>query len=368
MDPTFAYSFPAISGIQAKREYYVSMVPLRLVPKVFSFNEEDDVPPDLRAQRVLNKGRLPEMTRYLLDNRESYVFSALTASIDGKVQFQSLVAGNAEARRIGVLQVDMNARFIINDGQHRRAAIEQAIKDHPDLADESIAVVFFLDRGLERCQQMFADLNRYSVRPSSSLGVLYDHRDLRAEIVRRVATQAESFKGLVEMERSTLALRSRRLFTLSAIHSATRELIRGWEMPAEKVTELSISFWNEVGKNLPEWEQVRNGSRPAMEIRTELLHTHGVVLQAIGKMGHALLAHEPKQWPAKLTKLRTIDWTRRHLQWEGRTLVGGRVSKSDANVLLTVNLLKNKLELSLTPDEQRAENAFQAANKGSKRG
>jgi len=368
MAPTFAYSFPAISGIQAKREYYVSMVPLRLVPKVFSFNEEDDVPPDLRAQRVLNRGRLPEMTRYLLDNRESYVFSALTASIDGIVQFQSLVAGNAEARRIGVLQVDMNARFIINDGQHRRAAIEQAIKDHPDLADESIAVVFFLDHGLQRCQQMFADLNRYAVRPSSSLGVLYDHRDIRAEIVRRVATQAESFKGLVEMERSTLSLRSRRLFTLSAIHSATRELIRGWEMPADKIAELAISYWNEVGKNLPEWEQVRNGSRPAMEIRTEFLHTHGVTLQAIGKMGHALLAHEPKQWPAKLAKLRTIDWSRGHAQWEGRTLVGGRVSKADANVLLTVTLLKTKLGLPLSPDEQRAENAFQAARKGTHRG
>ena len=368
MDPSFAYSFPAISGIQAKREYYVSMVPLRLVPKVFSFNEEDDVPPDLRAQRVLNKGRLPEMTRYLLDNRDSYVFSAITASIDGKVQFQSVVPGNAEARRIGVLHVDMNARFIINDGQHRRAAIEQAIKDHPDLADESIAVVFFMDQGLSRCQQMFADLNRYAVRPSSSLGVLYDHRDVRAEIVRRIATQSETFRGLVEMERNTLAQRSRRLFTLSAIHSATRELIRNWDMPPDKIGELAMSFWNEVGRNLPEWEQVRTGARPAMDIRTELLHTHGVVLQAIGKAGHALIEKDPKGWPSRLARLKTIDWSRSNPQWEGRTLIGGRVSKADANVQLTVTLLKTRLGLSLSPDEQRVENAFLAVHRETKHG
>lgn len=339
------------------------MVPLRLVPKVFSFNEEDDVPPELRAQRILNKGRLPEMTRYLIDNRESYVFSALTASIDGKVQFQSVVQGNTEARRIGILHVDMNARFIINDGQHRRAAIEQAVKDHPDLADESIAVVFFHDLGLARCQQMFADLNRYAIRPSSSLGVLYDHLDQRAEIVRKVAASSESFRGLVEMERSTLALRSRKLFTLSAIHSATRELIRGWEYPPERTSEMAIAFWDEVGRNLPEWEQVRTGSRQAMEIRTEVLHTHGVILQAIGKAGHVLLEQDPKGWPKRLTVFRTIDWSRTNPNWEGRTLIGGRVSKADANVQLTVNYLKQRLGLNLTPEEQRAENAFTAAHR-----
>ena len=66
----------------------------------------------------------------------------------------------------------MDARFIINDGQHRRAAIEMALRDRPELADETISVVFFLDPKLERCQQMFADLNRYAVRapprPSAS--------------------------------------------------------------------------------------------------------------------------------------------------------------------------------------------------------
>ena len=39
----------------------------------------------------------------------------------------------------------MTSRFIINDGQHRRAAIEEALKERPELGDETIAVVFFLD-------------------------------------------------------------------------------------------------------------------------------------------------------------------------------------------------------------------------------
>ncbi|GIU78070.1 MAG: hypothetical protein KatS3mg005_1308 [Bryobacteraceae bacterium] len=57
-----------------------------------------------------------------------------------------------------------------------------ALRECPDLGDETIAVVFFLDIGLKRCQQMFADLNRYAVRPSRSIGILYDHRDDSAEL------------------------------------------------------------------------------------------------------------------------------------------------------------------------------------------
>ena len=56
----------------------------------------------------------------------------------------------------GKLTVPMTARFIVNDGQHRRAAIEEALKERPELGDETISVVFFLDVGLRRSQQMFA--------------------------------------------------------------------------------------------------------------------------------------------------------------------------------------------------------------------
>src|SRR5262249_22624509 len=154
-----------IRGIQAGREFYVSMCPLRLLPKLFLFNEAELVP-ELRAQRSLNRGRLPEIARYISANRNSYVFSAITASVDADVRFATAVAKGNDPGMIGSLHVPMSARFIINDGQHRRAAIEMALRDCPELADESIAVVFFLDRGLERCQQMFADLNRYAIRPS----------------------------------------------------------------------------------------------------------------------------------------------------------------------------------------------------------
>ena len=83
---TFNYSFPVIKGIQSGREYFVAMVPLRLISSLFLFNDSR-LPPEMRAQRLLNKSRVPSITRYLVENPENYTFSSLTASIDRIVEF-----------------------------------------------------------------------------------------------------------------------------------------------------------------------------------------------------------------------------------------------------------------------------------------
>ena len=82
----YTLTLPAIRGIQSGREYYVTMVPLGLLSKHFIF-DSGNLSPELRAQRVITKARIPEMARYILNNSKNYVFSALTASIDSRVIF-----------------------------------------------------------------------------------------------------------------------------------------------------------------------------------------------------------------------------------------------------------------------------------------
>jgi DNA sulfur modification protein DndB len=334
------------------------MCPLHLIPKIFIWDEEV-LPAELRAQRILNKSRVPEMSRYLTDAPENYVFSAITASIDADVSFEAF-GEESSSNKVGVLKVPMSARFIINDGQHRRAAIEMALHENPDLGNETIAVVFFLDRGLTRCQQMFADLNRYAVRPSRSLGLLYDHRDELASVAKLIALKSIAFKDVVEMEKSTLSARSRKLFTLSAIYTATSALLNGIETESEEErTSLSIEFWNEIDKHVPEWELVRNRKITSGEVRQDFIHSHGVALHALGRVGNELLSKQPKQWKSKLNKLSTIDWARSNSEfWEGRALVIGRVSKANQSVTLTTNILKKQLGMKLKPEEQEIEDDF----------
>ncbi|HEV2801096.1 MAG TPA: DNA sulfur modification protein DndB [Pyrinomonadaceae bacterium] len=358
MNTAFEYVFPAIRGVQARREYYVTMCPLRLIPKVFLFNEEELVP-ELRAQRNLNKARLPEIAQYILQNRDSYTFSAITASIDANVRFDPFDESH-EGKRVGLLHVPMDARFIINDGQHRRAAIEMALRENPELADESIAVVFFLDIRLERCQQMFADLNRHAIRPSKSLGVLYDHRDDMAKLTKLVVFKSPVFRDVVEMDRSTLSLRSRKLFTLSAIYSGTSALLSNMEVGSlEEGATTAAMFWEEVAKHFLEWQLVRGHKMTAGEVRRDFIHSHGIALQALGRVGNILLREHPGAWKKQVKGLKALDWSRSNAQqWEGRAMSGGRVSNAGHNITLTTNAIKAHMKLPLTPEEQRIEDAF----------
>ena len=274
----FAVSFPAMRGIQAGREFYVIMCPLRYLPRLFLFDEED-VPAQLRAQRSLNKGRLPALSRYIVENRSDYVFSALTASVDGRLRFDSHDEGG-HGNRLGVLHIGMDSHFLINDGQHRRAAIEEAMREDPSLAEETIPIVIFADEGLARSQQMFADLNRHAVRPARSIGVLYDHRDDDSGIARLIVIRSEFFRSVVEMERSTLSPRARKLFTLSAMYGATQSLLAGLQFQAvEEAADTSRLYWEAVAEVMPEWQAVRRGLMSAGDVRADFIPVTALGLQ-----------------------------------------------------------------------------------------
>jgi DNA sulfur modification protein DndB len=352
----FYHVFPALRGIQASREYYTTMCPLRLVPRLFQFNEED-VPPSVRAQRVLNTARIPGLANYITDNSESYVFSALTASIDGQVKFEAFGKTGAE-RNMGSLAVPMDARIIINDGQHRRAAIEEALKLRPDLGDEHIAVVFFLDHGLDRSQQMFADLNKHALRPSKSIGILFDHRDSLSRLACRVAETVDSFKNLIELEKTTISNRSIKLFTLSSLYQATCALLgKGGKDSLTKAEEkLVLGFWQELSSSMRDWDLAAKREITSAELRRDFVHAHGVALHAIGIAGRQLLAEEPKTWKPRIQSLVEIDWSRSNSKlWEGRALQNGKVSKSHQSLLLTSSYLKEVLGVSQSAEEKEAE-------------
>ena len=128
MSEDYQLSFPAIRGIQAGREYYVAMCPIHVAVDIIKLSEDgDDIPPELKAQRTLNKARVPAITDYIINNPKAYAFSSLTVSIDSSVEFHAS-SEEGIGRKLGTLKVPFGVTYLINDGHHRRAALEQAIK------------------------------------------------------------------------------------------------------------------------------------------------------------------------------------------------------------------------------------------------
>jgi DNA sulfur modification protein DndB len=188
------WMLPAIRGVQAGHEFYVVMMRLRDLHRILA-PVDATMPPELRAQRMLNKARVPKIAGYILGNPHSYTFSSLVGAIDGLPRFEP--AG--EKSRMGTLYIPRTMKVALLDGQHRKAAIEQAVREDNakkkgslGVGDETISVVLFIDTGLERSQQKFADLNRFGIRPNGSLALLYDHRDELANLAKAVVQGCRS--------------------------------------------------------------------------------------------------------------------------------------------------------------------------------
>jgi DNA sulfur modification protein DndB len=350
----FEYTLPAVRGVQAGREYFVTMCPLELVPRLFS-PEPPTLRPALRAQRVLNKARVPDIARYIASHAKSYVLSALTASIDGDVRFEP-VRGAAGAPSLGYLRVAMAARVVLHDGLHRRAAIEAALEAKPQLRGETISLVLFVDPGLRRAEQLFTDLKRNETRSARSQSILCDHRDEMARLVRAVVNQVALFSTLTERMRSKISNRSLKLFTLSGIYHATRTLLADQHGSFSTKLALASDFWAEVTRLIPEWQQALAGEVSPAELRKTYVHAHAIALAALARVGRALFETHPGRWKDRLKRLRTLDWRRANAQlWEGRAMIAGRLSKATTCVVLTGNAIKQHLGLPLTPEEQQAE-------------
>ena len=80
-------SFPVMRGNMGGRQYYSLLISLSEIPHLFKFNDWEECTPELRAQRVLNKARVPDIAKYILDNEDGYLFSSLTASYSCPVNF-----------------------------------------------------------------------------------------------------------------------------------------------------------------------------------------------------------------------------------------------------------------------------------------
>ena len=261
---------------------------------------------------------------------------------------------------MGELAISMDAKILINDGQHRRAAIEEAIETNSELGHDHISILFFLDDGLSKSQQMFADLNKHAVRPSPSISTLYDHRDQQSEMARFVVQTVPVFSRLTEKEKSNISKRGAALFTISAIKSASKAFLNKGPQGtvSDEEMEHAAEFWRVITSAMPDWVAAKERKVSTSDLRRDFVHAHGVALHAIGKVGYQLVLQKPKQWRKIATKLGQIDWYKTNEDWEGRAMIGGRMSKARRNVILTSNYIKTALQLELASEEQELEDEF----------
>ncbi len=340
-------SFPAIKAFMGKREYYAAIASLGEIPRLFTFTDVADFTAEHRSQRALNKGRVQPIARYILDNEDGYLFSSIVASYQGNAVFLP----SPVSEYLGTLELDLGqTKFVINDGQHRSAGIAAALRENPDLGQDSISVLFFPFENLGRTQQMFSDLNRYVVKTPTALNILFDKRDPLAQVVLATIENVPVFRGLTDKERVSLSPKSTALFTLVSLYDAGQEFlaqsaVEGVELlHADKVEQLT-TFWDFITTLIPDWKEVKEGRKTAADVRRDTISAHSVILRAIGSIGGEVKKLFPQKWQSKLKGLAKVDWRKTNSEWLNVVIVGNSVVSSRQARVAARELLWRMLDL-----------------------
>ena len=365
----FAYNFPAIHGVQAGRIFYITMVPLRIVDKIFGHADDSDIPAELRAQRHINISRIPKIAQYITDNPTTYVLPSITASIGGEHTFKRLA--ELPGSPFGTLTIDMDSPILINDGQHRRAGIALAVKEAKAMQHEHISVVFYEDQGLKKSQQIFSDINQNAQKPTSSINHLFNHRDPINQVVNKILKDWPELSFRIEKEKGGTSGKTSKLFTLTAFRKANETLLnlknKAWDDDEterrdqiNELAEIALQFWKAAFKTVYGWQLSLNDMTIAYQLREESVTGHVVFLDALSRVGHTLMMEEhSKKTPSfkKLDCLKKMVHHRHDPLWEGRCVVLGRMQKTPDSIALTCNVLKKLMGYELTLDEQHKEDA-----------
>ena len=340
--------FPAIRGNQGRREFYCIMCSFATIYAHFNFNADPRIKPELKAQRRLRESRIPQITNYITENSDNYVFSSITISAGSKLKFYPSPGEGSDAK-VGTLSIPLDAPILVNDGQHRCAAIRTAYEQNPSLGNEKISVVVFEDRGLKRSQQIFADLNKHATKPTKSLGLLYDHRDTFARFIVNLASDVDIFCDRTEMEKTNISNRSTNFFTLNGIADATKHLLKlKTKSISPEKQKLAAEYWNVLSQNIPEWNLLMQKKISAGDLRKGYVHAHTNILNALGMVGHVLTQHP--DWKIKVRGLQKIDWRKSSPVWQDKVVMDGKMLKHRLGIKRAANEILKQLGIPETID------------------
>ena len=256
----------------------------------------------------------------------------------------------------------MDARFMIVDGQHRKASIIEALCEDETLKNETISVVLYEDKGLENSQQMFTDLNKHAVKTSNSIAELYDSRDPLAVITRRVVGSIDFLNQFTDKEKDILGKFSSNFFTLNTFYKANKKIIKK-ASPDDAVEQFLKQYWTAVSTNIVPWNELVERQLSKVDLREQYIVTQAIIVQALGILGNYFFKHPEVNMDTSLTGLQNVDWLRTAQCWKGRVVrANGKIINSNDAAHLVCNVLKDAIGIALESEDQIYEEKFQREN------
>lgn len=269
----------AVRGRQGDRQMFLLLVTNNVLLRNFAA-EAEVVDHGERVQRGLDKRHYKDIVTYLTENPAEYVLGAMTYATDmvNDESFKPIRPGS----NIGTLVLPMNAKLRCLDGQHRRAAIADAVLEDDEFGDDTSAVVLYVEDDYTKRRQMFSDMNATPKVVSKALNITFDTRDPYARAAQNLAANHPLLVDVVELEKARINAGDPKIFSLSGIYDGLKRFDLGMVLPRgrspkdkseEQLIEIGTRLFDVVSAARPEYAEVRdviNTTEPGKELSTAM--------------------------------------------------------------------------------------------------
>lgn len=178
-------TFPCIRGKIGDWSYYVTTMSMAELVNSVKFADQifprDDL--DQIMQRELTE-RSSDIEKYLLSNEQRFMGSLIVSAVGGEPKFVPVTFGEEDAYsfangKIGFLRFDGSENYYVLDGQHRLAAIKDALtKDYDKLSKDEVSMIIVWhdnnEVGRTRARRLFTTVNRYAKKTSRTEDIVFD--------------------------------------------------------------------------------------------------------------------------------------------------------------------------------------------------
>jgi len=378
---TYSQAIPALLYRQGGRQFIVTSFPLPLLVdrvKLDTMKKGDD--PDEHINRPLMPDHVRAITEYLA-NQPEYILPGITLSI--RKPLKCHVLRGFYAVQLAQVILPLGIVFDVTDGQHRIKALEEALRQKRELAEDGIAVTIVPEVEIEKIHQDFVDCAQVKPIPAALLTV-FNLRDPLARLARTVVERVPVFTGRIEKTGTTVGKNSINLFTMNQIRAGVAELLTGDSMMAKAQLKKAVEerlkdeptinyhqqsilrFYDLFTEANPEWRRLASLKADpakdmvdASDLRQKYIHFTATGLQIIGRAGYSIMKLAEGKQGDFVTALGKLNWSRNNEFWQGNVIqTSGKIVTQRAPVEIAIAKVKQQLGLELTErDRHRLEEA-----------
>ena len=221
---------PCLRGRIGDWIYYSTLLPFKEIAKRVSMANEIHKNKQLShwIQKEISD-RIPEIVSYLREQEQRFFNSIIVGIYGGNPAWQGLSIDMSDLKlteeesdyldkTFGILRLTGKEEMFAIDGQHRTAAIKDAIAVASELESEEVPVIFIAHRtdyeGEIRTRRLFSTLNRYAKPVSTSEIIALDEEDNAAILTRKLIEQSSIFTNKIAFNKNkSLNLSNKKDFT-----------------------------------------------------------------------------------------------------------------------------------------------------------